>query len=176
MRYARTVFEDPNLEPPSPDEAHPRAREALADAFFWDVADPTAPFGNETALQVLTALRDLRDEDRDASAVALLSELLSGWEIADEGWDVVGEAEVQELGERDELGLLVRDEALLGLCFGDLLLRGRLEPELRRRALLALTRQALPALLHGFGDRMQARRERVTRMREVLGRKWDSSY
>jgi uncharacterized protein YfeS len=161
------------FEPPSPDEAHPRAREALTDAFFWEVSDPAGPFGNETALQALEALRDLRDEDREASAVTLLSGLLASWEIADEGWDTVDEAEVMALGERDELGLLVRDEALLGLCFGDLVLRGRLEPELRRRALLSLTRQALPALLHGFGDRMRSREAHVARMREVLLKKWD---
>jgi uncharacterized protein YfeS len=161
------------IEPPTKDEAHPRAREVLTDAFFWDVADPAAPFGNETAMEALEALRDLRDEDREASAVELLAELLRRWEIADEGWDVADEAEVRALGERDELGLLVRDEALLGLCFGDLLLRGRVEPEMRRRALIALTRQALPALLHGFGDRMRAREAHVARMREVLGRKWD---
>lgn len=165
--------EELGFERPSPDEAHPRAREALTDAFFWDVADPTGPFGNETALQALEALRDRRDEDREASAVAVLAELLASWEIADEGWEAVDEAEVHALGAEDELGLLVRDEALLGLCFGDLLLRGRVEQELRRRALIALTRQALPALLHGFGDRLRAREAHVARMREVLARKWD---
>lgn len=158
---------------PARDEAHPKARAGLADDFFWDAKDPTGPFGNETALEVYEALRDLRDDDPRGSALALLDALLSGWEVANDGWDAVAEADVHALGAEDELGLLVRDEAILALCFGDLILTGRVDPEVRRRAMLALSRQALPALLHGFGDRMKIREERVARMREILGKKWD---
>ncbi|APR87162.1 hypothetical protein A7982_12511 [Minicystis rosea] len=158
---------------PDRDEAHPKAREALTDDFFWNAGDPTGPFGNETALEVYEALRDLRDDDPRASALALLDALLEGWEVKNEGWDAVDEADVHALGADDELGLLVRDEAILSLCFGDLILTGRVDPEVRRRAILALSRQALPALLHGFGDQMKVREARVARMRELLSRKWD---
>jgi len=159
--------------PPSREDAHPRAREALADDFFWDADDPCGPFGNDTALEVFEALADHRDEDPQGSPIPLLDALLQRWEVANEGWDVVDEDLVQALGEADELGLLVRDEAILALCFGDLALTGRVDPEVRRRALLALSRQALPALLHGFGERMKAREKRVARMREALAKKWD---
>ena len=160
-------------EAPLREEAHPKARAALTDAFFWDADDPCGPFGNDTALEVYEELRDLRDDDPDASPITLLDELLERWEVANEGWDVVDADQVQALGADDELGLLVRDEAILALAFGDLVLTGRVDPEARRRALLALTRGALPALLHGFGERMKAREERVAKMREILGRKWD---
>lgn len=160
-------------EPPSRDEAHAKARDALREDFFWDADDPTGPFGNDTALETLEALRDLRDSDPRGSAVELLSELLETWEIADESWDVVEEAAVEALGADDELGLLVRDEAVIALAFGDAMIRGRIDPEIRRRGMLALARQSLPALLHGFGERMKTREARVTRMREILSAKWD---
>lgn len=169
------MSDDVKPDPPSREEAGPKAREALTDAFFWDPHDPTGPFGNDTALEVFEALRDFCDEhehDR-ASPIGLLDELLARWEIANDGWDVVAEDEVQSLGEDDELGLLVRDEAILALAFGELILRGRIDPEARRRAMLALTRGALPALLHGYGERMKKRETRVARMREVMGKKWD---
>lgn len=152
----------------SPEDAHPKARAALTDAFFWDTADPCAPFGDETGREVLEALRDLRDEDPRGSALALLDELLDRWEIAKGSWDVVGEDEVMALGAEDELGLLVRDEAILALAFGELIVSGRIDPEVRRHAVLALTRQALPALLHGWGERRKKREAHVARMREVL--------
>jgi uncharacterized protein YfeS len=164
---------DERPPPPAREDAHPRALEALADPFFWDADDPCAPFGNDTALEVFEALADFRDEDPRGSSIPLLEELLERWEVADEGWDAVDEDEVQALGEADELGLLVRDEAILALAFGDLILTGRIDPEARRRAVLALSRQALPALLHGFGEKMKVREKHVARMREVLGRKWD---
>jgi uncharacterized protein YfeS len=165
--------DDRTREAPLPEEAHPKARAALTDAFYWDAGDPCGPFGNDTALEVYEALRELRDDDPSGSAIALLDALLAGWEVANEGWNAVDPDEVQALGADDELGLLVRDEAIVALAFGDLILTGRVDSEVRRRAMLALSRQALPALLHGFGERMKAREERVAKMREMLGRKWD---
>ena len=167
------TFDDPRQAELSREDAHPRARTALTDAFFWDASDPCGPFGDETGLDVLEALRDFRDEEPEGSPIPLLGALLERWEIADEGWDVVDPGEVQALGEADELGLLTRDEAILALAFSELIVSGRIDPEVRRRAMLALARQSLPALLAGFGHRARAREAHVARMREVLSQRWD---
>src|SRR5271165_3689806 len=97
----------------SREDSHPRAREALADAFFWDTSDPCAPFGGETGQEVLEAFRDFRVEEPRGAPLTLLADLLARWEVADASWDVVDEDEVQAVGADDELGLLVRDEAIL---------------------------------------------------------------
>jgi uncharacterized protein YfeS len=157
----------------SREDAHPRAREALADAFFWDQADPCAPFGDETGREVLEAFRDFRVEEPRGDPLALLAELLERWEVADASWEAVDADEVQALGADDELGLLVRDEAILALAFGQIIVEGRVDPEVRRRALLALVRQSLPALIHGWGDLARTRTARVERMRAVLSARWD---
>ena len=156
----------------SPDDAHPKARQALTDAFFWDLSDPCGPFGDQTGREVLDAFRDHRDEHADAGALALLGELLAEWEVADAAWDVIDEAEVEAVGAEDELGLLLRDEAIVALAFAEIMVDGQVEPEVRRRAVLALGRQALPALLHGWGERMKRREACVARMREVLLQRW----
>lgn len=155
------------------EDSHPRAREALAEAFFWDASDPCSPFGNETGQEVLEAFRDFRVEEPRGNPLALLGELLARWEVADEAWDVVEPDEVQAIGADDELGLLLRDEVVLALAFAQIVVEGRVEPEVRRRALLALTRQSLPALIHGWSDRARMRTERVERMRAVLSQRWD---
>jgi uncharacterized protein YfeS len=157
----------------SREDAHPRARAALTDAFFWDASDPGGPFGDETGLDVLEALRDLRVEDPRGSPLALLGALLARWKIADEGWDVVDQGEVQALGEADELGLITRDQAIIALAFAQIIVDGKVDAEVRRRAILALARQALPALLAPFGPRARQREAHVTRMREVLSPRWD---
>ncbi len=149
-------------------DAHPAAQAALTDAFFWDARDPCGPFGDETGREVLSALYALRDEDEDQSGLALLVELLARWEIADASWDAIDEDEVQAIGADDETGLLVRDEAILALAFAELIVDGEIESEVRRRAILATKRQALPALLHGWGARSKERERVVKRMREVL--------
>ena len=157
----------------SRDDSHPRARAALADDFFWDTADPCSPFGDETGREVLEAFRDFRVEEPRGNPLTLLGELLARWEVADASWDTVDPDEVQAVGADDELGLLVRDEAILALAFAQIIVEGKVEPEVRRRALLALTRQSLPALIHGWGDSARARTEHMARMRAVLVRRWD---
>ncbi len=157
----------------SRDDGHPRARAALGDDFFWDTRDPCSPFGDETGQQVLEALRDFRVEEPRGAPLSLLAELLARWEVADASWDVVDADEVQAVGADDELGLLVRDEAILALAFAQLIVDGKIEPELRRRALLAITRQSLPALIHGWGDLARTRTARLASMRAVLVQRWD---
>lgn len=157
----------------SPEDSHPRARSALKDPFFWDTSDPCGPFGDETGREVLEAFRDFRVEEPRGAPLDLLAELLETWEVADGSWDVVDEVQVQALGADDELGLLVRDEAILALAFAQIIVEGRVDPEVRRRALLAITRQGLPVLIHGWGERAHARRERLEKMRAVLVERWD---
>jgi uncharacterized protein YfeS len=158
----------------SPDTSHPRAVAALTDAFFWSLDDETAPFGNETAHEVLDAFRDFRDEHPVRSPLELLEALLARWEVEDASWDVVEPAQVQDIGEEDEYGLLTRDEAILALAFGQIVTEGRIHPEVRRRAVLALARQSLPALLHAFGPRARQRAQRIERMTAVLTAPWAS--
>ncbi|MGK3995974.1 hypothetical protein [Sorangium sp. So ce1024] len=167
------MTEAPELPDLSPDDSHPRAAAALTDAFFWSLTDETAPFGNETAHETLTAFRDFRDEHPRGSPIELLDELLARWEVESAHWNAVDAAEVQALGEEDEYGLLTRDEAILALAFSQIVTEGRLDPEVRRRALLALARQALPALLSAFEGRALERALRIDRMRAVLSGRWD---
>ncbi|KYF59398.1 hypothetical protein BE08_42270 [Sorangium cellulosum] len=167
------MTEAPELPDLSPDDCHPRAAAALTDAFFWSLTDETAPFGNETAHETLTAFRDFRDEHPRGSPLELLDELLARWEVESAHWNAVDAAEVQALGEEDEYGLLTRDEAILALAFSQIVTEGRLDPEVRRRALLALARQALPAVLSAFEGRALERALRIDRMRAVLSARWD---
>lgn len=164
---------DPPPEDLVPEDAHPRAREALGDRFFWDANDTGSPLGGDTGVEVLDAFRDFRAAEPKGNPVTLLDELLETWEVENAHWDAVSEAEVQELGRDDEFSLLTRDEALLALVFAQIVVEGKVQHELRRRALLCLKRQQLPALLHGWGDRRLERALRLERMREILARPWD---
>lgn len=153
----------------TPDQAHPAAREALADPFFWDTSDDGAPLGTDTGVDVLVAVRaELAGERR--GAMALLADLLTRWEVADASWDVIDAAGVEAAGAEDEYGVLMRDEIVLALAFAELIETGRIDAEIQRRALLATARQALPMLLAPWGDRTLERATRLERMGKVLAR------
>lgn len=156
----------------SPEHSHYKARAALTDAFFWDASDDTSPFGSETGRDVLEALRDFRDEQPRESPIQLLDELLARWEVENDHWNAVEAEEVQAIGEDDEYSLLTRDEAVIALAFAQVIVEGKIDPEVRRRAVFALKRQSLPALLHAWGDRRLLRAARVERMAAVLVAPW----
>ncbi len=166
-------MDDPELPDLTREDSHPRAVATLTDPFFWSLTDDTAPFGNDTAHQTLEAFRDFRDEHPQRSPLEVLTELLERWEVEDAHWDVVDAAEVHALGGEDEYGLLTRDEAIIALAFSQIVTEGRIHPEVRRRALLALVRQSLPALLNAFGPRAIERAQRIERMTAVLTARWD---
>jgi uncharacterized protein YfeS len=167
------MAEDPQPHELSREDAHPKALEALTEAFFWDANDLNSPLGGDTARDVIEALRDAVEATPRGRVLAVLDEILARWEVANDSWDVVSEAEVQAIGEDDEFSLLTRDEAILALAFAQIFVEGRVDAEVRRRALLALKRQSLPALLHGWGDKRLERALRVEKMREILARRWD---
>ena len=157
----------------SREDAHPKALEALTEAFFWDANDLGSPLGGDTGRDVLEALRDAVESTPRVRPVTVLDEILARWEVANDSWDVVSEAEVQAIGEDDEFSLLTRDEAILALAFAQIVVEGRIDAEVRRRALLAVTRQNLPALLHGWGERRLERALRLEKMRQILASRWD---
>lgn len=165
--------EDLDLSDLTPEDAHARARAALVDPFFWNLADDDSPFGNETGAELYAAFRDWREENPHLPPLTLLSEILVRWEVTDNGWDIVEPDAVLAIGQEDEYGLLTRDDAILGLAFAQIVLEGRLDRELRRRAVLAVRRQMAPPLLRGWEARMDERVARLTRMGEVLSQKWD---
>jgi uncharacterized protein YfeS len=167
-----TDAETETREPLVREDAHPRAAAALSDGFFWHTHDDGAPLGSETGADTLAAFRDFRAERPGEGPLVLLSELLQRWEIADAAWDAVNLGDVVEAGAEDEYSLLARDEVILALAFSQLVDEGRVDEEVRRRAVLATTRQALPPLLLPWGDKALERATRLERMKQVLSRPW----
>lgn len=151
-------------------DAHPRAAEILTDDFFWQMHDEGAPLGTEIGRETLELYREWRADHPKESALTLLGDLLRRWEVVDANWDTVDIAEVQAVGEEDEWSLLTRDDVILALAFAELVEEGNIDPEVRRRAVLATFRQELPTLLIVWGDRTLERAKRLVRMREVLSR------
>jgi uncharacterized protein YfeS len=158
-----------NDEPPSldPEDAHPRAKALLTDAFFWDLTDEASPFGNETGADTLAAYRDHRAEEESGDTLGFLKTLLDRWEVADAHWNAIDQQEVEEAGRSDEWSLLTRDEIIVALAFAQLIEDGEIDGEVRRRAILATHRQELPPLLIVWKDAL-TRSRYLVRMRQAL--------
>ena len=152
----------------SPGNSHPIAARILTDDFYWDEGDENSPFGNDHGADTFAFFREWREDHPESSPVKFLDQLLQEWEASNEGWDVTEQAEVERLLEDDEFSLGTRDDAVIAVAFGQLILEGKMEPEINRRALVALERQSLPLILKGWGENAAERTERLEKMKAAL--------
>jgi uncharacterized protein YfeS len=58
--------------------------------------------------------------------------------VTNDFWDVTDASEAQKLREQDEFSFNLRDEAIIALAFGQLLLAGKVDAEPKRLVLLAI--------------------------------------
>jgi uncharacterized protein YfeS len=158
----------------SPENAHPKARAALAYEYLWDCTDENSPFGNDTGADTLAFFREWRRDHPRGNPLLFLSRLLRDWEATDDHWEATDPAEVGRLAEDDRFSFDARDDSVIALAFGQIVLEGRVDPEVKRRALVALTRQSLPAALEGWpGEYHAERQSRLAAMAAILQRDWD---
>lgn len=153
----------------TPENAHPNARALLREPFFWDITDEGSPLGSDTGADTLSELQVWLEDHGGEDVDDFLVELMSGW-----GVDIgqCGETDPKALAQLlplHEFHILTYDDAVIGLAFGQLVLRGKVDDGIRDDALAAIRRQGLPVVIRfrGWVDES----ERITRleaMRRVL--------
>jgi uncharacterized protein YfeS len=155
----------------SPETAHPQAAQILADEFFWDCTDENSPFGNDTGADALDFFREWRAEHPRTNPVESLRKILEElFGVPDAHWNAVEPFEVQALLDETADDVFVRDDTVIAVAFGQIVLEGKVDAEIKRRAMLALQRQSLPTLIEHRGWISPPERiERLRRMLEVLG-------
>ena len=160
--------EDDELWVLSPENSHPNAVAILTDEFYWDCGDDNSPFGNDTGADTLEHFREWREKHWMETPITFLDKLLDEWDVTNDFWDVTDAAEAQKLREQDEFSFNLRDEAIIALAFGQLLLAGKVDAEPKRLALLAIERQSLPTIIKFWKEFAEERAERLGKMKSVL--------
>jgi uncharacterized protein YfeS len=61
------------------ESAHPKARVLMKDDFFWDPLEETGPFGSDDGSDAAFGFIDWRIQNRSASPVKYLNELIKSW-------------------------------------------------------------------------------------------------
>ena len=62
----------------NPDIVHPRARDLMTEAFFWDIGDDCAPFGSDEGDTALHEYRAWRESNPEGSLVDCLAWIMDG--------------------------------------------------------------------------------------------------
>jgi uncharacterized protein YfeS len=153
----------------APENAHPRARELLTDPFFWSIVDDDAPLGNDTGADTLAFYRQWRSEHPTKSVQVFITDILSGWEVENADWLLLDETQLRQALDEEHFSILTRDDFMIALAFAQLVLEGRVEPEIREMAHHCVRRQATDAVIsfRGWTDATE-RRSRLAQMQRVL--------
>jgi uncharacterized protein YfeS len=132
----------------TPETAHPKARQLLGDSIVWSYGDEDSPLGNDTGADTFASYLAFRAIKPAASVHQFIRDELASSEIADADWDLLDAPRLQATLDADNgFSVLRRDDFILGLAFAQLLVEGAVDAEVRRRALLALDRQATDVVL-----------------------------
>jgi uncharacterized protein YfeS len=106
-----------------------------------------------------------------ADAEKFLALLLGRWDVRNEDWDCLDRAVLSSTLPSSHFHVLTRDDVVIAIAFGQLVLDGRVDPKIQQLALLSVQRQVLPEVI-GFRGWVDAaeRRTRLGRMKDVLER------
>ena len=154
-------------------QAHLKARARLNKAFYWEEDDANSPLGSETGHGTASAYEEWCRDKRRAGVRRFLEQLMQGWGLADTDWDVLDVERLQSQLQQDAFQILTRDDMGIGLAFAQMILEGKVDPEVKRIALLAVERQLLEVVIVARGwDNPKQRKARLKHMREVLAEDW----
>ncbi len=154
-------------------QAHPKARARLDKAFYWNEGDDHSPLGNDTGRDTARSYRDWCSDRRRAGVRRFLEQLMQGWALADTDWDLLDAERLQGQLPQDGYQILTRDDMVIGLAFTQMILEGKVDPEVQRVALLAVQRQSLDVVIaFREWDNPKKRKTRLEHMRAVLTLDW----
>lgn len=142
--------------------AHPRARELLAaDSIVWEYGDEDSPLGTDKGADTFASYLAFHAARPSAPVQHFIRSELASSEIADADWDLLDPARLYAALDADNgFSVLRRDDFIIGLAFAQVLVEGAVDAEVRRRALLALRRQATDVVLSFRGGGGEDARKR----------------
>jgi uncharacterized protein YfeS len=132
----------------TPETAHPRARQLLPNSIVWDYGDEDSPLGNDKGADTFASYLGFRSAQPTAPVQQFIRDDLAASGIADADWDLLDAARLRTALDADDgFSVLSRDDFIIGLAFAQILVEGAVDAEVRRRALVALRRQATDVVL-----------------------------
>ena len=152
---------------------HKRAIEIADYEFFWDIDDELTPFGSEEAYIAFSELANWLMDNPDDSILECFIWILDSWDLALEDFnDDIIENEsivkiIQDMDFYEEL--LSLDYTIIATGFGQLILQGKIDENVKNIIQLSVLRQMNSHVLDAFlGTNEQCKYERYMYMQKLL--------
>lgn len=151
----------------TPEKAHPKAKALLTEEFYWSPIDETGPFGSDDGSDSFYQFRQWRVDNKKVSPAIFLKELLEEWGFPSFDLD---KTDVKELVTKIDVGMIiVQDNAVIAVGFGQFVLEGKIDNDIKDLTKKAIKREMTDELLvHFISDYRQVRKDQLTRMLAVV--------
>jgi uncharacterized protein YfeS len=128
----------------SPETANPKAKELMTEKFYWDPSDEFAPFGSDDGSDAFYGFRQWRQSNPNISPTVYLRKLNDEW-----GYQ--------------------SNKATIAIGFGQFVLEGRIDADLKALTKEALNKQFAPNAFDAFDSEIKKfRTERLAKMMAVV--------
>lgn len=154
----------------SPEKAHPNAKKLLTEDFYWSPIEETGPFGSDDGSDCFHGFVEWRTENKSESPVTYLKELIDEWGYPTFDLNVTDSQKVKELLiTMDSRMLIGQDNAIIAIGFGQFVLEGKIDHDIRDLTKNAITRELTIDLLNQFSnDYRETRKEQLEKMLSVI--------
>ena len=146
-----------------------QARKLLKDEFYWNPTEEAGPFGSDNGSDALYAFIAWRKRNQTTPPFEFVKDLIIRWGFVNDYYEEKDPQKIAELVKTDKHGILARYNVVIAICFGQLVLEGQIDPEMKRLALIALNRQKHPSVSELYAEDYRERRlEIINKMIDAL--------
>lgn len=152
----------------SPETAHPKAKQIMTEEFFWSPIEESGPFGSDDGSDAFYGFRKWRQSNKTISPTVYLKELIEDWGYQPFDFNEMNEENLKKYISSSQISartLTGQDNAIIAIGFGQFVLEGKIDKDIKTFTKTALKRELLPSIIEMWDEGYKkTRTEQLTKM------------
>lgn len=152
----------------TPETAHPKAKILLTEEFYWSPIEESGPFGSDDGSDAFYGFIQWRQSNETISPTVYLKELIAGWGYTPLDFNEINEENLKKYISSSQIGsrtLIGQDNAIIAVGFGQFVLEGKIDEDIKALTKTALKRELLPSIIEMWDEEYKkTRMEQLTKM------------
>ena len=152
--------------------AHPNAQKLMTDEFLWSSIEESSPFGNDDGADAIYKFHEWRKSNETENPLRFIEYLLKEWNYSVYDYSRTDSTKIKEfiasknIGDRIYLGI---DDLIIATGFGQFIMEGKIDQDLKNLTLTALHRQTKSFSINLFDTNYRVKRlKQLERMIEII--------
>ena len=152
----------------TPETAHPNAKKLMTEEFYWSPIEESGPFGSDDGSDAFYGFRQWRQNNKAISPTIYLEALIEDWGYPSFDLNEMNEDNLKKYISSSKIGamtLIGQDNAIIAVGFGQFVLEGKIDNDIKALTKIALKRELLPSIIGMWeGEYKNTRTEQLTKM------------